>query len=105
LGHHQRAEPGGEVDEGADQAVQDPVGGQAVDDAAVELDDVRLGDDDVAQRGEPGADVVDGQAHAALAQRLDGLAQGGVVLDRVVLGQLEQDPGQGQRGEEVEQVG
>ncbi len=105
LGHHERAQPGGEVHERADQAVQHPVGGQAVDDAAVELDDVRLGDDDVAQRGEPGPDVVDGQAHAALAQRLDGLPQGRVVLDRVVLGQLEQDPGQGQRGEEVQQVG
>jgi amino acid transporter len=41
----------------------------AVDEAAVDLDHVRRGQDDVPKRREAGADVVDRQPHPALAQR------------------------------------
>ena len=81
-----------EVDERAHQGPEHRVGGDAVDQAAVELDDVRGGHHDVAQRREPGAHVVDRETHAARPQRREGGAQGVVVVDRVVLGELEQDP-------------
>ena len=43
------------------------------------------------ERGEPGADVVDGDAHALLAQPLERQAQLAVVLDRLVLGELDDE--------------
>ena len=45
----------------------------------------------MAERGEPGADVVDGDAHALVAQPLERLAQLAVVLDRLVLGELDHE--------------
>ena len=86
------AAPVAELRERAYECRQHGVVADAVDEAAVDLDDVRGGQDDVPQRREAGPDVVDGQPHPALAQRLQHLAERRVVLDRRVLGQLQQDP-------------
>jgi hypothetical protein len=48
------------------------VGGDTGGDAAVELDDVGGGHHDVPQRGEAGADVVDGQPQPGGAERGQG---------------------------------
>ena len=72
--------------------VQHRVAGDAVDDAPVELDDVRRGQHDVPQRREAGTDVVDRELHAARAQRLEAPPERLVVVDLVVLGELEEDP-------------
>ena len=52
------------------------------------------------QRGEARADVVDRQPHALGPERGQRGVQGGVVLDLVVLGQLQQHPRQRQPAEQ-----
>ena len=94
-----------EVDHGADQGAQDRVVADAVDDAAVELDDVGSGEHDVPQRREAGAHVVDRQAQSLLAQRSERGREGGVVVDPVVLGELEKDPVQGEPAEQLGALG
>ena len=89
-----------ELHERTDQGREHGVGADAVDDRAVELDDVGTGQDDVAQRGEARPDVVDRQPHASRAQRCERVVERGVVEDPVVLGQLEDDPVEREAGQE-----
>ena len=84
---------------------QDGIGVQPGDDAPVDLDDVGGGDDDVPQRGEAGADVVDREPEAPGPEGLERGLQRGVVLDLVVLGQLEQHPGERQPAEQFAALG
>jgi hypothetical protein len=94
-----------EVHQRPDQRAQYRVAGDPVDQGPVQLDDVRCRDDDVPQRGEPGADVVDRQPHAALPERCERASEGVVVLHQVVLRELEEDPLDRQPGEQLAALG
>ena len=74
---------------------QCPAGGIAVDIARqthVELDDVRRQLDDMLQAGIACARIVDGEPKAGLAQGIQCLAQGAIIVDRCVFGHLQHEP-------------
>ena len=99
LGDDLRAGLVGEVDERGGQRPADGVGVDAAGEVAVELDDLGRQLEDVGERGEAGAGVVDRQARAGAAQAAERGAQALVVLDGEVLGQLDDEAlGVGARG-------
>jgi hypothetical protein len=63
----------------------------AVDEVAVDLDEVGPDVDPALQARKAFAEVVQGQREAGLAQRRDGVTQAAQVLDRAGLGQLDDD--------------
>ena len=69
----------------------DRVGGHVPDDAAVDLEEVDVQVTQVAERGKPGAEVVDGEAHTKLRQRGDEPSGGAEVGDSGGFGDLEPD--------------
>ena len=69
--------------------------GAALDERQVDLDDVEAELAEQPQAGVAGADVVGREPDAGDAAGLDGLAQPVEVLDRLALGQLEDDRGGG----------
>ena len=81
----------GERDQACRQRLAGAVGLDAVDQRPVELDELRLEPEDVAQAGEPGARIVDRDARAELAYGLERLAQALIVVDARVLGDLDDD--------------
>ena len=81
----------GEGDDRGGQGLADRVVVDAADEGAVELEDVRVHARDVAEGGEAGADVVDRDADAEVAQAVELGAQGDVVLDGLVLGDLDDE--------------
>jgi hypothetical protein len=80
----------GEVAHAGDERLANGVALDVADQAAVQLHDLGMELDDVLERGEAGAGIVDGQTDGAV-EAAEGLAQLVVVLDGDVLGDLEDD--------------
>ena len=91
FGDHHRAVIVREPHHRLDEILLDEVRVDRVDQRDVELDEVRLEVGDRAEARVAAARVVDGEAEAALAERLEPLAEFRVVLDRRALGDLDDD--------------
>ncbi len=104
LGDDPGADLAGEGDGGAQHGLAAGVEVDAGDHSAAELEEVGADLGHVLERGEAGAGVVDGDQRAAGDPRPQPLAQLGDVLDGVLLGELDHQPG-GQLGGELHQAG
>ena len=91
LGDEARAGVVGERHEGTGERSASEVDVDAGDEVAVEFDELRLELEDVGQAGEPGAGVVDRKPHTVAPERGERLRDRGVVVDRVVFGELDDD--------------
>ena len=91
LGDDQRAPAVGQVAQRADDLERGLVDGAALDERQVDLDDVELELAEQPQPGVAGTDVVGGEADPGDAAVLGRAAQPADVLDRLALGQLEDD--------------
>jgi hypothetical protein len=74
---------------------------EVADQRAVDLEQVRFETQDVVQPGEPGADVVDGDAQAERGETVQDAPQRRVVLDGRVFGDLDDDPARRRLGQGV----
>ena len=92
LGHDERAPAVGQVAQRPDDLEGRVAEGAALDQRQVDLDDVEPELAEQPQAGVPGADVVGRDPDAGHAARLDRAPQPVQVLDRLALGQLEDDP-------------
>ena len=91
LGDDQRAPAVGQVAQRPDDLERGVVDGAALDERQVDLDDVEPELAEQPQPGVAGADVVGGEPDAGDPAGLDRAAQPADVLDRLALGQLEDD--------------
>src|SRR4051794_14973180 len=86
-----RADVAGERDDRGGQRLAHRVLVDPAHERAVELEDLRVHARHVAEGGEAGADVVDRDAHAMPTQAPERLVELGVVLHRLMLGELDDD--------------
>ena len=93
LGHDRGVDLLGERDQPGGEGLPRALALDPVDQRPVELDELGLEPEDVTQAREARAGVVDREAHAELAQRVERLVQALVVLDPRVLGDLDDDAG------------
>ena len=92
FGNHLRAGFAGIEHQGADQRTAGRVSVDIAGQAHVQLHDVRLQLNDMAQRGIAGPRIVNAQFQAAAAQRFQCLQQQFIIIDPRMLGNFQQDP-------------
>ncbi len=101
LGDETAPDGTGEGDQGGGQRFARRAGFEVGDHRDVELYDVGAEPDQVPQAGMASPRVVDGQAQAGAAQRLDGDAKGFVVGNGLPFGDLQHDPLEWCVGEQI----
>src|SRR4051812_45858875 len=91
LGDHHRAMLVGEADHALDEILLDEVRVNRVDQRDVELDEIRLEVRNGAESGVAAAGVVHREPKSFIAERLEALAELGIILDRRALSDLDDD--------------